>query len=307
MIGKRFGRWLVIEDSDPYKTLSGYVTAKRYTCQCDCGNRKVVREDTLENGQSQSCGCLRAEMASLRQKTHGMASTRMYRIWYDMNRRCADSSRKDFKHYGGRGITVCDEWRIGGAGALERFVADMEEGYEDTLELDRIDTEKGYSKNNCKWSTRREQVINRRPMNDGFDAHWIEFNGERKVISQWAETLNIPSSVIVDRIGKLNWSVEKALTTPLRPKSIRLVMDSQVWKISDIFVSPSFVYNQAKIRHLTVPQCLANMFSGHGVVEVFVGKETYEIPATTDISDCLEDVRFKKGFSDFFKERGWNG
>ena len=88
--------------------------------------------------------------------------------------------------------------------------------FEDGLELDRIDVNGDYSKENCRWATRRTQVINRRQLGNKCDTHYIEFNGKRLCISQWGDELGINPKAIADRIGKLGWTIEKALTTPLK-------------------------------------------------------------------------------------------
>ena len=131
-----------------------------------------------------------------------------------MIKRCTKPNRKDYKHYGGRGITVCEQWL--GTNGLPSFIKDMGNTFKDGLELDRIDVNGNYTPDNCRWATRREQVINRRPMGSGFDAHFLTFNGRTMCISQWADVTGLSSKVLADRIGKLKWSVEDTLTKPLR-------------------------------------------------------------------------------------------
>lgn len=105
---------------------------------------------------------------------------RFYWIWNAMKNRCDNPKFKQFKDYGGRGINYCDEWRN-----FKNFEADMKNGYEYGLTLDRIDTDKNYCKENCKWSTHKEQNNNKRC------CHWITYDGQTKTLSQWADLLGI--------------------------------------------------------------------------------------------------------------------
>lgn len=213
LVGERFGRWFIESIGEPYIFPSKNSTKVRYNCLCDCGNSRLVREDTLLNGDSTSCGCFAKEKARERATIHGMSNHPLFQIWYDMLRRCYDTKRKDFVHYGGRGISVCENWKDKEIG-MKKFVEDMYDSYKENLELDRIDVNGGYCKENCKWATRQEQVINRRHMGSSFDAKFITYDGETLCISQWAERVGLPYKVLVDHLGKLKWSVERALTTP---------------------------------------------------------------------------------------------
>lgn len=133
---------------------------------------------------------------------------RLYGIWVDMKRRCYSPKRKsDYKDYGARGIRVCDEWHD-----YVQFRAwAMDNGYKDDLSIDRINVNGNYEPGNCKWSTTLEQANNKR------SNHILTLNGESHTISQWATILNIPEQRIRQRVGRQNWSVERALTTPVLP------------------------------------------------------------------------------------------
>lgn len=158
LTGKRFGRLLVLEYSHTNAHREPY-----WVCQCDCGNRVTTRGANLKNGQTQSCGCLRRERASEANKIHGMRFTRIHGVWSGMIERCENPKHKGYKSYGGRGITVCDEWR-------KDFVSFKNwaytNGYDEKAEygqctLDRIDVNGNYSPDNCRWVSMAEQNKNK--------------------------------------------------------------------------------------------------------------------------------------------------
>ena len=130
----------------------------RWNCICECGGKTVAFGTNLTRNHSTSCGCY----ALSTRKTHGKSHTRLYRIHHDAQQRCYNPNATQYEDYGGRGITVCDEW-MGRSGFLAFYEWAISNGYSDTLTLDRKDNDKGYLPNNCHWVTRQRQQRNTRP------------------------------------------------------------------------------------------------------------------------------------------------
>lgn len=158
MTGKRFGRLVVINrvGSDT----QGLAT---WFCRCDCGRNCVVSGAAMRKGNTKSCGCLHDEGARIRRTTHGKSSTRLNGIWTMMKQRCYNPSNKNYNRYGGRGITVCDEWLHNFQAFYEWAIAN---GYDENAPtgqctIDRIDNDKGYDPDNCRFITIQEQQHNK--------------------------------------------------------------------------------------------------------------------------------------------------
>lgn len=133
------------------------------------------------------------------------SKTRLYSIWHCMKLRCYNKNRESYKNYGARGIKVCSEWLLD-FNNFKNWA--YNNGYNDTLTLDRIDNNDDYKPSNCRWVTPKEQQNNTRRN------HYILFNGQNKTLKQWSEELDIPYFCLRSRLNNLNWSVEKAFSTP---------------------------------------------------------------------------------------------
>lgn len=159
MEGKRFGRLTVIEEEKQ----SG--SSHRYClCKCDCGTTKRIRADHLNSGKIISCGCHRKENGKLlvekycHKGTHHLSKTKIYRLYYDIKRRCNDKKGKSYKNYGGRGIKMCVEWEKDFM-AFYKYIKPI---YSDGKEIDRIDNNRGYEPGNVRFVTSSENKLNRR-------------------------------------------------------------------------------------------------------------------------------------------------
>ena len=189
--GKRYGKLVAIKLDHIERTKTG--TVHYWLYRCDCGNEKVIRKGEVSQGGSQSCGCYLKESAGNRNRTHGGTNTRLYHTYKDMKRRCYNPKFKAYKDYGGRGITICQEW-------LSDFLNfkkwSLESGYKDNLTIERIDFNGNYEPGNCKWIPLKEQTYNTRKN------IFIYVNNEKHCIKEWAEILNIKYSKLIYHIKK---------------------------------------------------------------------------------------------------------
>lgn len=226
-VGQRFGHLLVrsVElreaQHDNRKNKAGHSVSCSYAvCLCDCGNIVDTKVGALVTGNTISCGCAsvsRAKLLGYKNRTHGHSTytnpdgspievkcTKTYRAWAAMRSRCSNARSKCYRHYGGRGIKVCDRW----LNSFENFLEDMGEQPQGRS-LDRIDNEKGYSKDNCRWATWHEQARNKR------SNKLFTINGVTKSMVEWVEAYgNIKYTTVKQRV-RFGWGIEEALNTPI--------------------------------------------------------------------------------------------
>ena len=196
LIGERFGRLIVIKEKGRNKRRQ-----KVWLCKCDCGEIKEVPTSYLTSGDTTSCGCYRkeCEITNLSKtwgetrKTHGLSKTRIYQIWADMKDRCYNLKSASYKDYGGRGIKVCEVW-------IKDFVCfynwAIENGYNDTLSIDRVNVNGNYEPDNCRWATYKEQANNKR------NTRMITIYGETKTAYEFEKQYGIKAHLLVDRYDK---------------------------------------------------------------------------------------------------------
>lgn len=195
LTGKRFGKLVVIKRVE--NIWQGNRSVVAWLCKCDCGNEKVVSGGSLRSGNAKSCGCLSFEKIY----KHGGSYDKLYSVWNGIKQRCNNEKSNAYKNYGGRGISVCDEWENSYVAFRDWAISN---GYVEGLEIDRIDNNGNYCPENCRVITHKEQQSNKRTN------RWLTYNGETKTLSQWADCLGIKSNSLIYRIR--NHGVEKALS-----------------------------------------------------------------------------------------------
>lgn len=197
LTGNQYGYLTVVRR---YGSTSGRTKKATWLCRCACGT-EVIRESqylrTLHRPGPRHCGCQHGN------KVHGLTGQRPHRIWSGMRQRCSDPSNKDWRNYGGRGITVCERWRD----SFPAFWEDMGPTYAPGLTLDRIDTHEGYSKANCRWATVHQQANNTRVN------RMLDTPDGRMTLEQAAQAYNLRSVTLHARLYRYGWPLLKALTT----------------------------------------------------------------------------------------------
>jgi hypothetical protein len=166
-----------------------------WLCQCKCGNQKEIRASDMVQGKINSCGCEHVKRIAKANTTHGMKNTRTYSIWSAMRSRC----NRINQDYSCRGITYDERWD-----SFENFYLDMGEVPEG-MSIDRIDVNGNYTKENCRWATQEQQSNNKR------SSVFIEYNGKKQTVSQWAKELNMNHYTLRSRLKK-GLSAERVLT-----------------------------------------------------------------------------------------------
>lgn len=193
-------RWTVLGEAGRSSARAVLVRVR-----CSCGTERTIQRSAITAGASKSCGCLSREVKASRAKHRETGKSgkhgSLYGIWVGLICRCY-GKHASFPKYGGRGITICDRWRFD----FLAFRADMGPRPPGTS-LDRRDNSGPYSPENCRWATRAEQSRNTSRN------VWLEFNGERLCLSDWAARIGLPAGSLKKRL-KLGWSLSDALTKP---------------------------------------------------------------------------------------------
>lgn len=198
--GQKFARWTALSYAGTHPT--NRKIGSMWLCRCECGTESIISRAQLVHGKTMSCGCYRKQ----RSTTHGKTKTPEYNVWRLMRYRCHKPTQPGFKHYGGRGIVVCDRWRE----SFENFLADMGERPTSAHSLERKDNNGPYDPDNCVWATKKVQVRNRRC------TIRVSYNGETKTLAEWAEQFGIKLHSLRNRIFVYRWPVERAFTEPCR-------------------------------------------------------------------------------------------
>lgn len=202
LTGQKFGRLTVIKRVEKQnKTRSAY-----WLCQCECGNTTIVSSPNLKNKHAMSCDCLQQESRLTHSITHGLTKTRIYKIYLGMKKRCYNKNYFQFQYYGGKGIRICDEWLNNFKSFYDWSIAN---NYNDTLTIDRINSNGNYCPENCRWVDKYVQANNKKTNK------LITYNNETHTMKEWSKITGLTYSTIQHRLDR-NWDIEKALTTPQR-------------------------------------------------------------------------------------------
>lgn len=201
--GEKFNRLTVVQFSHNRGRYDYYL------CLCDCGNTKPIREDRLKSGYTKSCRCLSREGVSARNRTHGFSlrggkQARLHRIWSNMKARCSVKTHQSYHNYGGRGISVCEEWFND---YLSFHTWAMSAGYNDTLTVDRIDNDGNYEPGNCRWVPKSENSIHTRSTKmSGDDARLLrKLHQEGTSIKDLAKKFGISRTHVSSIINNHRW------------------------------------------------------------------------------------------------------
>lgn len=196
--GQKFGRLTAIK----------YVGDRKWLFKCDCGKEKVIRTADVKSGRTQSCGCYMIERIIETHTTHNMTNTRLYKIYASMKQRCFDKNSEEYHRYGGRGITICQEW-------LDNFTNfynwAMENGYDKEADrgqctIERINNDGNYEPSNCRWATQEEQAKNK-------NIPEVEICGEKHTLKEWSDITGLTVATIRQRI-KYGWKDEEIISIP---------------------------------------------------------------------------------------------
>ena len=223
--GKRFGGLVVIGE---LKTTS----IKRWICECDCGAQYIINNDILINVEETLNWILLDKKTKRQKEVHGRTKTPEYSTWNGMKQRCLNPKNSSYRNYGGRGITICQDWL-----RFDLFYADM--GIRPKgKSIDRIDNEKGYFKENCRWATYVEQANNTRSNNPLIDNisiskfDFIKYKGEIMKLIDWCNNLGLNYKMIETRLAR-GWTLERAFETKCNSFHIELTVNGKTKTIKE--------------------------------------------------------------------------
>lgn len=192
LTGQTFNRLFIISRAE--NSRSGRAMWK---CQCSCGNTTTARGESLTSGNTKSCGCLVTK--------HGMTKTSEFKVWQAIIDRCCNPNCTAFKNYGGRGITICDEWK----NDFMAFFNHVGKLPSHKHSIDRIDNDGNYEPGNVQWTKSKNQANNRR------NNRHITLHGWTLTTAQWADFIGIDSRTIWERLG-YGWHPAKAIFQPIK-------------------------------------------------------------------------------------------
>lgn len=196
LTNQKFGKLLVLEKAI---TQNEKVMWK---CLCDCGNIVFVKGVNLKNNRTKSCGCIKMEVLLKRNTKHNQRHTKLYEVWKTMKQRCYNPNNKGYKNYGGRGISICDEWKND---FMSFYNWSIENNYKEGLSIDRINVNGNYEPSNCRWTTRVVQQNNTRVNK------YFTINNETKSLADWCRIYNVNYRTTYARVEK-GLSIIDALT-----------------------------------------------------------------------------------------------
>lgn len=204
LTGQRFGR-LVVTGFSCYRH-----SRKYWFCKCDCGNVHVVEGGHLKSGHTKSCGCLQPEVAKKAMFKHNECHTRLHNTWINMCGRCSNPRHSRYKHYGKRGISVCQEWRSNYTAFRDWALSN---GYKNDLTIDRINVNGNYCPENCRWATNAQQSVNKQ------NSIVVEYHGRTQPLSVWCKELGIKYTTAYMRLRTYGWPIEKIFTKQQQDKN----------------------------------------------------------------------------------------
>lgn len=192
LVGQKFGRLTVIEKVGYKYSNTGHKDIV-WKCECDCGNSTQTITPYLKRGTTKSCGCLKNETLNYHNFKHGLSNYKLYSVWSGMKDRCYRENCDSYKHYGKRGISMCNEWKC----SFDLFHDwAVQNGYQQGLTIERINVNGNYEPSNCTWIPKSEQSKNRR------SNHYIAYKEQIHTISEWAIIIGVSRNIVRYYIDK---------------------------------------------------------------------------------------------------------